>query len=107
MLLLSPCWSCQGGGSRPRSRHVAYIPWRWKLPRSRWIWCSRKTLQMFISFSWIPTGAPTSSLNMQYLQELSDTWTPESKARRLLWDSLKHNAVRYNFENLGYETVTF
>lgn len=49
----------------------------------------------------------TSSLNMQYLQELSDTWTPESKARRLLWDSLKHNAVRYNFENLGYETVTF
>jgi hypothetical protein len=47
-----------------------------------------------------------SSLNMQYLQQLSDKFTPESTARRLLWDSLKHNAVRYNFENMGYETVT-
>lgn len=25
----------------------------------------------------------------------------------MLWDALKHSAVRYNFENLGYETVTF
>ena len=47
-----------------------------------------------------------SSLNMQYLQDLSDQFTPDSTARRLLWDSLKHNAVRYNFENMGYETVT-
>ena len=47
-----------------------------------------------------------SSLNMQYLQELSDKFTPESTGRRLLWDSLKHSAVRYNFENMGYETVT-
>jgi hypothetical protein len=48
-----------------------------------------------------------SSLNMQYLQDLSDTFTPDSTARRLLWDSLKHNAVRYDFEDMGYETVTF
>jgi hypothetical protein len=48
-----------------------------------------------------------SSLNMQYLQELSDKFSPESTKRGLLWDSLKHNAVRYNFESMGYETVTF
>jgi hypothetical protein len=47
-----------------------------------------------------------SSLNMQYLQELSDKFSPDTTARRLLWDSLKHNAVRYNFESMGYETVT-
>jgi hypothetical protein len=48
-----------------------------------------------------------SSLNMQYLQELSEKFAPESTARRLLWDSLKHSAVRYNFESLGYEVVNF
>ena len=47
-----------------------------------------------------------SALNMQYLQALSDKWTPDTTARRLLWNSIKHSAVRYNFENLGYETVT-
>jgi hypothetical protein len=46
-----------------------------------------------------------SSLNMQYLQELSDKFAPENTGRRLLWDSLHHNAVRYNFENMGYETI--
>jgi hypothetical protein len=48
-----------------------------------------------------------SSLNMQYLQELSDKFSPDSTKRSLLWDSLKHSAVRYNFESMGYETVTF
>lgn len=48
-----------------------------------------------------------SALNMQYLQDLSDKFAPESTARRLLWDSLKHNAVRYNFESMGYETISF
>ena len=48
-----------------------------------------------------------SSLNMQYLQELSDRFSPDSIKRGLLWDSLKHNAVRYNFESMGYEMVTF
>lgn len=48
-----------------------------------------------------------SSLNMQYLQDLNDVFQPDTTARRVLWDSLKHNAVRYNFENMGYETVSF
>jgi hypothetical protein len=48
-----------------------------------------------------------SSLNLQYLQELSDKFSPDSTKRSLLWDSLKHSAVRYNFESIGYETVTF
>ncbi len=48
-----------------------------------------------------------SSLNMQYLQGLNDAFSPDSTARRVLWDSLQHSAVRYNFENMGYETVTF
>ncbi len=48
-----------------------------------------------------------SSLNMMYLPELDDSFTPESIARRKLWDSLKHSAVRHNFESLGYETVNF
>lgn len=48
-----------------------------------------------------------SSLNMQYLQELSDKFSPDSIKRSLLWDSLKHSAVRYNFESMGYETVNF
>lgn len=48
-----------------------------------------------------------SSLNMMYLQDLDDAFKPESTARRILWDSLKHSAARYNFENLGYTTVNF
>jgi hypothetical protein len=48
-----------------------------------------------------------SSLNMQYLQELNDIFKPDNTSRRVLWDSLKHNAVRYNFESMGYETVDF
>lgn len=47
-----------------------------------------------------------SSLNLHYLQELSDKFSPDSTKRSLLWDSLKHNAVRYNFESMGYETIT-
>lgn len=48
-----------------------------------------------------------SSLNMQYLQDLSEKFSPDNTKRGLLWDSLKHNAVRYNFESMGYETITF
>jgi len=48
-----------------------------------------------------------SSLNMLYLQDLNDTFTPDNIARQVLWDSLRHSAVRYNFEHLGYETVDF
>jgi len=48
-----------------------------------------------------------SSLNMQYLPELSDTFKPDNTTRWVLWDSLKHSAVRFNFESMGYETVNF
>jgi hypothetical protein len=48
-----------------------------------------------------------SSLNMMYLQKLDDAFNPKSTARRILWDSLKHSAVRYNFENMGYKTINF
>ena len=48
----------------------------------------------------------SSSLNMHYLQQLSDKFSPDSIKRGLLWDALRHNAVRYNFENMGYETIT-
>ncbi len=48
-----------------------------------------------------------SSLNMMYLQELDDEFSPDSIARRTLWNSLKHSAVRYNFESMGYTTVNF
>jgi hypothetical protein len=48
-----------------------------------------------------------SSLNMMYLPELDDEFNPESTARRTLWNSLKHSAVRHNFESMGYETVNF
>ena len=48
-----------------------------------------------------------SSLNMMYLQDLDDDFDPKSTARRTLWDSLKHSAVRYNFEQMGYRTVNF
>ncbi len=48
-----------------------------------------------------------SSLNMMYLPELDDEFKPESTARRTLWNSLKHSAVRFNFERLGYKTINF
>jgi hypothetical protein len=48
-----------------------------------------------------------SSLNMEYLQGLDDTFTPDSTSRRVLWDSLRHSAVRYNFESMGYQTVSY
>jgi len=48
-----------------------------------------------------------SSLNMMYLQDLDKAFKPDSTARRKLWDSLKHSAVRYNFESMGYKTVDF
>jgi hypothetical protein len=48
-----------------------------------------------------------STLNMSYLQGLDPAFDPESSRRRVLWDSLKHSAVRYNFESMGYQTVAF
>ena len=48
-----------------------------------------------------------SSLNMMYLQDLDPAFTPDSIKRTRLWDALKHSAVRYNLENLGYTTIGF
>ena len=49
-----------------------------------------------------------SSLNLSYLQGLDPKFDdPESISRSKLWDSLKHNTVRYQLENLGYKTISF
>jgi hypothetical protein len=49
----------------------------------------------------------TSSLNMSFLQGLDPEFVPEKIARTHLWDSLKHSAVRYNLEQMGYKTISF
>jgi hypothetical protein len=49
-----------------------------------------------------------SSLNMSYIQGLDPRFDdPESTKRLRLWDALKHSAVRYNLEQMGYQTVSF
>jgi len=48
-----------------------------------------------------------SSLNMSYLPGLDPAFTEGSIKRAVLWNSLKHSAVRYNFETIGYETIGF
>jgi hypothetical protein len=49
-----------------------------------------------------------SSLNLAYLQDLDPEFNdPDSISRRTLWDALKHNAVRYELESLGYKTISF
>jgi hypothetical protein len=48
-----------------------------------------------------------SSLNMQYLQSMDESFDPESTSRSVLWDRLKHNVVRQSLEQLGYTTVAF
>jgi hypothetical protein len=44
---------------------------------------------------------------LSYLQDLDPAFKPDSIKRRILWDSLKYSAVRYNFESMGYKTVAF
>jgi hypothetical protein len=48
-----------------------------------------------------------AALNMTYLQDLNQVFARDSIKRGVLWDSLKHNAARYNFESLGYKTINF
>jgi hypothetical protein len=48
-----------------------------------------------------------SSLNMDYLQNLNDKFTPKNEDRTQLWESILHSAVRYELENAGYKTVAF
>jgi hypothetical protein len=50
----------------------------------------------------------TSSLNLSYLQDLDPKFKDRTSiARRHLWDVLKHNAVRYELESIGYKTISF
>ncbi len=49
-----------------------------------------------------------SSLNFSYLQDLDPKFNnPESIARMHLWDTLKHSAVRFQLESMGYKTISF
>jgi hypothetical protein len=48
-----------------------------------------------------------SSLNMDYVGRLGDTFTPENTDRQPLWNLIKDNEVKRIFENLGYTTVAF
>jgi hypothetical protein len=48
-----------------------------------------------------------SSLNMDYLQKLDDTFTPDNIDRTRLWNDIHTNAVRLDLEKAGYKTVAF
>jgi hypothetical protein len=49
-----------------------------------------------------------SSLNLSYLPDLDPKFAnPESIARSHLWDTLRHNTVRYELERMGYKTISF
>jgi hypothetical protein len=48
-----------------------------------------------------------SSLNMDYLQNLSDKFNPQNEDRNPLWASILHSTVRYELESAGYKTVAF
>jgi hypothetical protein len=49
----------------------------------------------------------TSSLNMDYLRNLSPDFQPGNTTRVLLGEKIHKNAVRTAFESLGYKTVAF
>lgn len=48
-----------------------------------------------------------SSLNLDYLQNLSAEYQPPSQGRRTLWASINNSAVRYMLEEAGYTSVAF
>ena len=48
-----------------------------------------------------------SSLNMDYLQNLNDGFSPKNLDRAQLWESILHSTVRYELENAGYKTIAF
>lgn len=48
-----------------------------------------------------------STLNMDYVQNLSDTFKPETYNRTKLFELLKYNAVRKTLEAAGYRTIAF
>ncbi len=48
-----------------------------------------------------------SSLNMEYLQNLNDNFSPENEDRSQLWDSIHNSTVSYELKQAGYTTVAF
>jgi hypothetical protein len=48
-----------------------------------------------------------SSLNMNYLQNLNNKFTPKNEDRSQLWQSILHSTVRYELESAGYKAVAF
>jgi hypothetical protein len=48
-----------------------------------------------------------SSLNMDYLQNLDDSYKPENQNGKTLLASINQSAVRYELERAGYKTVAF
>jgi hypothetical protein len=48
-----------------------------------------------------------SSLNLEYLQNLNDKFTPKNVDRTQLWESILHSAVHYELNKAGYKTVAF
>ena len=48
-----------------------------------------------------------SSLNLDYLQNLDDSYQPGHTNRTTLWDSINRSTVRWELESVGYKTVAF
>ena len=48
-----------------------------------------------------------SSLNMDYLQNLNNKFTPKNEDRTQLWQSILNSTVSYELESAGYKTVAF
>lgn len=48
-----------------------------------------------------------SSLNLDYLQNLSEAFKPPSKSRRTLWASIDNNAVKMMLDGVGYTSIAF
>lgn len=51
--------------------------------------------------------ALASTLNVDYLQNLSDTFKADTYTRTLLFEMLKHSLVRKTLEDAGYKIVAF
>ena len=48
-----------------------------------------------------------SALNMDYAQNLSDKFKPDTYSRTQLFELLKHSSVRKTLESAGYKTIAF
>ena len=48
-----------------------------------------------------------STLNLDYLQNLSDKFEPDTYSRRYLFEILKHSQVRKTLEEVGYQTIAY